>query len=141
MPRRRLSGRSTSDIKSAVFNIREIAFTCYPVLDMARARGFYEAVLGLRPTLTHGEAGGMQWTEYAIGAGTLSLGCGAPGWKPRADGCSIALEMEDFEAAMAHLRARGIKFRMEPCTTPVCRMAFIEDTEGNTICIHQRKSK
>ena len=27
---------------------------------------------------------------------------------------------------------------MEPMATPVCRMAFIFDTEGNMICIHKR---
>ena len=58
--------------------IAEIAFSCYPVTDMARARKFYEDVLGLKPTMIVGEPGGMQWTEYDIANGTLSLGCGAP---------------------------------------------------------------
>jgi len=117
----------------------EIAFSCYPVKDMARARRFYEDVLGLMPSQTFGEPGGLQWTEYDIASGTLALGCGAPDWTPRADGCSVGLEVEDFDAAIAHLRARGVKFKMEPLPTPVCRMAFIYDPEGNLICIHKRK--
>jgi predicted enzyme related to lactoylglutathione lyase len=28
---------------------------------------------------------------------------------------------------------------MEPFETPVCRMAFILDPDGNALCIHQRK--
>jgi len=123
-----------------MLKVTEIAFTCYPVADMARARMFYESVLGLKPTMTVGEPGGMQWTEYDIGSGTLSLGC-APGWTPRADGCSAGLEMTDFDAAIAHLKANGVKFKMEPFPTPVCQMAMIYDTEGNTICIHKRHAK
>ena len=123
-----------------MLNVTEIAFSCYPVTDMARARKFYEVVLGLKPTMTHGEPGGMQWTEYDIGNGTLSLGCGAPDWKPQPDGCSVGLEVEDLDAAINWLRSNSVKFHVEPFATPVCRMAFIHDTEGNTICIHKRNA-
>lgn len=119
----------------------EIAFTCYPVIDMARARKFYEDVLGLKATLAYGTPGGMQWTEYDIASGTLALGGGAPDWQPRADGCSLALEVEDFDQAIAHLRKHNAKFKLEPMPTPVCHMAFIYDSEGNLICIHKRKAK
>jgi predicted enzyme related to lactoylglutathione lyase len=124
-----------------MLKVTEIAFTCYPVTDMARARKCYEEVLGLQPTMIVGEAGGMQWTEYDIANGTLSLGAGAPDWQPRSDGCSVGLEMEDFDSAIAELRAQGVKFKMEPFPTPVCRMAFISDPDGNTICIHKRNAK
>lgn len=123
-----------------MLKIIEIAFSCYPVTDMARARKFYEGVLSLKPTMVVGEAGGMQWTEYDIANGTLSIGAGAPDWHPRCDGCSVGLEVEDFEAAVAHLKANGVKFKMEPFPTPVCKMAFIFDTEGNLVCIHKRKA-
>ena len=119
----------------------EIAFTCYPVTDMARARKFYEEVLGLKAAMAFGEPGGMQWTEYEIGTGTLALGGGAPDWRPREDGTSLALEVEDFAAAIAHLRQHNVKFKLEPMETPVCHMAFIYDSEGSLICIHKRKAK
>jgi predicted enzyme related to lactoylglutathione lyase len=122
-----------------MLKITEIAFSCYPVLDMARARKFYEGVLGLKATYHAGEPGGMEWTEYDIANGTLSIGAGAPGWKPTAEGCSVGLEVEDFEAAIAHLKANNVKFHMEPFETPVCRMAFVHDPDGNAICIHKRK--
>jgi predicted enzyme related to lactoylglutathione lyase len=124
-----------------MLKITELAFTCYPVNDMARARKFYEDVLGLKPTMFFGEPGGMQWTEYDIGSGTLALGAGAPNWHPRADGCSVALEVVDFDAAVKQLRDHKVKFTIEPMETPVCHMAMILDTEGNTICIHKRKAK
>ncbi len=123
-----------------MIDISESAFTCYPVTDMARARIFYESVLGLKPTMLVGEPDGMQWSEYDIANGTLSNGAGAPDWKPSANGCSVGLEVEDFYAAITHLRTSGVKFRMEPFPTPVCQMAFIPDPDGNAICIHKRKA-
>jgi predicted enzyme related to lactoylglutathione lyase len=104
---------------------------------MARARAFYENILGLKPTMIHASPDGPQWTEYEIGAGAFALGQ-APGWNPTADGASIAFEMEDFDAAIASLKAHGVTFKMEPFPTPVCRMAFILDPEGNSVCIHRR---
>jgi predicted enzyme related to lactoylglutathione lyase len=122
-----------------MLKITEIAFSCYPVTDMARARKFYEGVLGLKPTMAHGEPGGMQWTEYDIASGTLALGCGLPDWLPRKDGCSVGLEVDDFDKAIAELKKQGVKFHMEPFESPVCHMAFISDPDGSTICIHKRK--
>jgi catechol 2,3-dioxygenase-like lactoylglutathione lyase family enzyme len=43
-----------------MLKVSEIAFSCYPVTNMARARKFYEDVLGLKPTMIVGESGGMQ---------------------------------------------------------------------------------
>jgi len=123
-----------------MLRVTEIAFTCYPVTDMARARKFYEDVLGLKPTMLEGAPGGMQWTEYDIASGTLSLGAGVPDWKPTDNGSSVGLEVEDFDAAIAHLKTSRVKFKMEPFLTPVCRMAFIYDPEGNLICIHKRNA-
>jgi predicted enzyme related to lactoylglutathione lyase len=117
----------------------ELAFSCYPVADMARARAFYEGVLGLKLSHHAGEEGGVEWAEYDLGNGTLSLGH-APGWNPTAEGCCVALEVADFDAAIAALKARGVPFKIEPFPTPVCRMAFILDPEGNTVCIHKRNA-
>ena len=122
-----------------MINISEIAFSCYAVTDFARARSFYEGVLGLKATMLAGKPGGMQWAEYEIGPGALSISC-APGMsKPSPDGCSVALEVQDFDAAIAHLKQHNVKFRMEPMDTPVCRMALVFDPDGNTLCIHKRK--
>lgn len=116
--------------------ILEIAFSAYPVTDLARARAFYEGVLGLTPSLL----GDYPWVEYEIGPHTLAIGAN-PNWKPSADGGSVGLEVEDFDGAIAELRAAGVKFRMEPFPTPVCHMAIIEDPDGNSLLIHKRKSE
>ena len=123
-----------------MLKVTEIAFSCYAVTDMARARKFYEDVLGLKPT-TVVNAGEHQWTEYEFGPYALSLGC-APGmFKPSPDGCSVALEVENFDDAVAQLKKHDVKFRIEPIDCPACRMAMIFDPDGNTLCIHKRKAK
>jgi predicted enzyme related to lactoylglutathione lyase len=121
-----------------MIKVTELAFCCYAVTDMARARSFYENVLALKPTTVTDTPGG-KWVEYAFGPYALAIGAG-PGWKPSPDGCSAALEVEDFDAAIAHLRASKISFRMDPFPTPICRMAMIFDPDGNTICIHKRNA-
>jgi predicted enzyme related to lactoylglutathione lyase len=124
-----------------MIKISEIAFSCYAVTDFARARAFYEGVLGLKATTLFGEPGGNQWAEYEIGPGALAIGC-APGmFKPSPDGCSVALEVEDFDAAVAALKQHNVTFRLEPMDTPVCRMAMVFDPDGNTLCVHKRKAK
>lgn len=118
--------------------INEIAFSTYPVTDMARARTFYEGVLGLKATMDHdmGESG--HWVEYDIGPGTLGLGR-YPGWEPAVQGCTVGLEVDDFEAAVAQLQAANVTFKMGPFETPVCHMAIVLDPEGNSVTIHKRK--
>lgn len=122
-----------------MLKVNEVAFSCYAVADMPRARAFYEGVLGLTPARDIESPGG-RWVEYELGPHTLSLGC-APGVQnPSPDGCLVALEVEDFDAAIAHLKAGEVRFRMEPFPTGVCRMAMILDPDGNTVCIHKRNA-
>lgn len=119
-----------------MLKITEMAFACYAVTDMPRVRAFYEGVLGLKPTtITESDYG--KWTEYEFGPYAVAIGA-APGFKPNPDGCSVGLEVEDFEAAIAHLKQHNVKFRLEPMPTPVCRMAMIFDPDGNSITIHKR---
>lgn len=119
-----------------MIKVLEVAFSCYPVTDMPRARAFYEGILGLHPTSVTDSPGGS-WVEYEFGPYALAIGC-APGWTPSSDGCTVGLEVEDFDAAIAHLKSKNVTFRMEPFPTPVCRMAMISDPDGNTLCIHKR---
>ncbi len=117
--------------------VNEIAFSCYPVTDVARAKAFYEGILGLTCTMDHAMESG-HWVEYDIGHGTLSIGK-APGWSPTSDGCSVGLEVEDFDSAISELQAAGVPFKMDAFETPVCHMAMVNDPDGNVIIIHKRK--
>ena len=114
----------------------ELAFCCYAVTDMPRARAFYEGVLGLEPTSVVDKPE-SKFVEYEFGPYALAIGS-AEGWKPNPDGCSAGLEVDDFDAAIEHLKKHNVKFRMGPIPTPVCRMAMIFDPDGNSICIHKR---
>lgn len=117
--------------------VSEIAFSCYPVTDMARARKFYEDILGLSPTMDH-QGEGLHWVEYDIGSGTLAIGF-ADGMVPSQEGCSVALEVDDFDGAMAELKAAGVEIHFGPYETSVCHMAFVRDPDGNSVGIHRRK--
>ena len=121
-----------------VMKVLEFAFIAYPVTDLPKARAFYEGVLGLQRTPTEKDAEAA-WFEYEIGPHTLGIGK-SPQWQPSSDGPCLALEMEDFDAAITELKAHGVTFHMEPCEAPKCRMAVILDPDGNKITIHKRKA-
>jgi len=122
-----------------MIKIQSVAFTSYPVTDLARSRAFYEGTLGLRQENGF-EHDGMGFAEYEIGGGYLSILTGVPNWKPSDHGPAIAFEVADFDAAIADLREKAVEFAMEPFETPVCRMALIFDPDRNQIIIHKLKS-
>jgi len=121
--------------------ITDIAFFAYAVSDMKKARAFYEGALGLKPNSDFDGSGNPNWVEYGIGTGTLGVGC-APGmWDPSPKGASAALEMADFDEALAIIKAKNIPVVMGPHDFPSCRMVVIADPDGNRLTLHKRKSK
>ena len=114
--------------------INDIAFVGIPVTDMKRARAFYEGALGLQPDP---EMTGEHWTEYSIGEGTLAIACVGEQWRPSNQGTSAALEVENLEDAITRLEER--KISCDKVDSPVCRMAIIEDPDGNKLIIHKLK--
>ncbi len=126
---------------SAMIRINAIAFTGYPITDVARARAFYQGVLGLLPT-TQFEHEGKHWIEYDIGASTLAISnMSDDKWKPSPDGPSVALEVEDFDAAMNALREAKVTFLIEPMDSGMCRLAIIQDPDENSLAIHKRHAR
>lgn len=121
-----------------MIKINEFAFVAYPVTDIPRARAFYEGVLGFTRTPTEKDAE-SNWFEYEVGPHTLGIGK-SPVWQPSSDGPSLALEVEDFEASVEHLKNHNIAFKMGPLETPVCWMVVIQDPDGNKIVLHKRKA-
>jgi predicted enzyme related to lactoylglutathione lyase len=51
----------------------------------------------------------------------------------------VAIEVENFEEAIKELKAAGAKFDAENVDSLVCRMAVIQDPDGNKIIIHKLK--
>jgi predicted enzyme related to lactoylglutathione lyase len=123
-----------------MIRVKEIAFTGYPVTDIARARRFYEELIGLTPGVQF-EHGGRHWIEYEVGGATLAISnMSAEKWKPSPDGPSLALEVEDFDAALAALRAANVTFYLEPMDSGVCRLAVVADPDGNSLVVHRRNA-
>lgn len=120
--------------------LKKIAFTMYPVLDMNRARNFYEKILGL--AMSKVSAGGS-WIEYDLpGGGCFAITTLAEEVKPSSiSGGSVAFEVEDLDALVSKLKADSVKFKLDIFPSPVCRMAVILDSEGNAVTLHQLHKK
>jgi predicted enzyme related to lactoylglutathione lyase len=116
--------------------INGLAFVGIPITDMERARAFYEGVLGLKVSE---EMMGGKWLEYSLGNNTLAIASVGPQWLPSDQGTGAALEVEDFDGAIKHLKDRNVPFTTEPFESPCCRMAIIGDPDGNNIVIHKLK--
>ena len=117
--------------------VTELSFVAVPVTDVARARNFYEKVLGLK---MEGEFLDGRWIEYDLGGATLAIANVNIDWRPSDQGTSAALEVDDFNAAISDLKRGNVTFDAEPFETPVCHMAVIKDPDGNKLIIHKRKS-
>jgi predicted enzyme related to lactoylglutathione lyase len=113
-----------------------LAFVGIPVTDMKRAREFYEDVLGL--SVAEQMMGG-QWVEYELGNNTLAIASLGEQWRPSDQGTGAVLEVEDFDAAIRKLQDRQVHFAAEPFETPCCRMAIMQDPDGNKLIIHKLK--
>jgi predicted enzyme related to lactoylglutathione lyase len=117
--------------------IKSIAFTAYMVSDMARARAFYEDVLGLRP----GKATGEHWQEYDLGEHTFGIGCIPDGvadfYKNR--GSSVAFEVENLDTAVEKIKQHNVSILSGPNDYNACRMVVITDPDNNVITLHQLK--
>ena len=119
----------------------KVAFTMYPIRDVKRARAFYEETLGLKRG-SMGNQGENYWIEYDLPqGGCLALTNFVPEEPSDSAGGTIALEVSDLDKLMADLKEKGVKFKSDIIHSPVCRMAVILDSEGNSILLHQLKPK
>jgi predicted enzyme related to lactoylglutathione lyase len=120
------------------FKITGMDLSGYMVKDAARAIGFYRDVLGLEPVLEYPDNRGAEY-EFADGS-TFGLWGGGGMVMPFQPSNGILFAVDDFDAAVAAVKARGLPVLMEN-DTPVCRMAMINDTEGNLVTFHKRKAQ
>ena len=120
--------------------IQKVAFTMFPITDTARARAFYERMLGLAVG-SHSDSG--VWTEYDLpGGGCLALFRHPdPNHTPRFGGASIAFEVSDLDGLNSRLHGEGVPYAADLVHSPVCRMSIIQDPDGNSIILHELKRK
>jgi predicted enzyme related to lactoylglutathione lyase len=114
--------------------VKKIAFTVYPVKDMARARRFYEEGLGMTLSTSPHDV----WVEYdPPGGGCFALTTVPTMKSSSTEGGLVAFEVDDVDGLTERLRALGIPVKAEPFSSPVCRMSVVVDPEGNAVLLHQ----
>ena len=115
--------------------------TMLPVMDMDRAREFYEGRLGLTP-------GGFRPDGkfvYAVGGSTLALFPKPEGTK--ADHTAISFRVADIAANIKELEQAGVVFEdydlpglktvEHVCVLGSEKAAWFRDSEGNYLCLHE----
>jgi len=117
--------------------IKELAFVFYPVTDVARARTFYEGLLGLKVGKQVEFGPGQWWIEYDIAGQALAISNAMPG-KPAS---SLALEVVDLDAALAAVKAAGFSLSQDVMEFTPCRMFIVKDPDGNELTLHQLKAQ
>jgi len=105
------------------------------VSDMKRALAFYAEALGLE----RGPQYGDEWAE--VNAPGVKIGLHPGGKRPFADHArhySIGLQVDDLDAAMATLTARGVAFLPSPSDRG-SRLAYFTDPDGNPLYLIELK--
>jgi catechol 2,3-dioxygenase-like lactoylglutathione lyase family enzyme len=115
--------------------------TMLPVVEMGRARAFYEQKLGL--------AAGKQRPNgevvYQLEGTTVAL---YPRGQPTpADHTALSFEVKDLAAEVQQLTGRGVTFEEydlpglktvnKVCVLGSEKAAWFKDTEGNILCLHE----
>ena len=115
--------------------------TMLPVIDMDRARAFYERSLGLTPT-------GLKLDGkfiYKVGGSTIALFPKPEGTK--AEHTAISFRVTNIAEKIAELKNAGVVFEdydfpgfktvNHVCVLGSEKAAWFKDTEGNYLCIHE----
>ena len=122
--------------------LSQAPITCIlPVKDLSRARRFYEEQLALEPR-------GLQPDGrfiYRCGGAEIALLPKRGGTK--ADHTALSFKVDSITAAIGTLKERGVKFADYDfpgfktvdhiAMVGTDKAAWFEDTEGNTLCIHE----
>jgi predicted enzyme related to lactoylglutathione lyase len=118
--------------------IKEVAFICHPVADIARAREFYGKTLGLKTGLELEFQPGMWWIEFDVAGVALAVTNSFP--PEGGSGASLALEVANLDETVEAVKAAGFALKFEPMDFPVCRVFGINSPDGHTIMFHQKKA-
>jgi catechol 2,3-dioxygenase-like lactoylglutathione lyase family enzyme len=112
--------------------VEKLDFVRVPSRDAERSRAFYVDTLGLRPD-EHSPV------EFWVGETCFAI------WEPERHGLEFApqrsahaaLHVDDFDEACRELEAKGVEV-FEVVDTGVCKMAFFQDPDGNSLMLHHR---
>ena len=117
--------------------------TILPVVNMQRARNFYEKKLGFKPV---GEKSDGKYV-YRIGDGGASLALFPKEGGTKADHTAISFLVKDIAAEIEALESAGVVFENHDfpelktvnhvCVLGSEKAAWFKDTEGNYLCLHE----
>lgn len=107
----------------------------YLVKDPARAIAFWRDTMGLRVAAEYDGQGAEFELPDGATFGLWKMDDGS--WMP---GHGIMFAVPDVEAAIAELKSKGVTVMDHVEDTPVCKMGFGEDSEGNRFILHHRKN-
>ncbi len=120
--------------------------TILPVIDMARARDFYEHKLALKPL---GFAADGNFIFACAGQATIGFIVKPHG--TRAEHTALSFEVDDVVSEVRELEQRGVVFEdydlpglktvQHVCVLGSDKAAWFKDTEGNILCVHQTGTK
>ena len=115
--------------------------TMLPVIDMVRARAFYEECLGLQPGALRPDGKFV----YQVGGSALALFPKPGGTK--AEHTAISFQVPDIVASIEALKSQGVVFEdydfpdfktvNHVCVLGSEKAAWFKDTEGNYLCLHE----
>lgn len=110
----------------------------YMSRDFDRARNFYENALGLTPASVQGN-NGSSFAEYFLNDGT-TFGLGYIPNRPFQASGGTMFAVADVKAAMERVKSVAPDVTFEFMELPTCDMAWAIDPEGNSFCLHHRKT-
>ena len=116
-----------------------------PVLDLNRAKKFYETTLGLKPVHDSNDDTTLGIANFECGNNTLiELYQRGPS---KADHTVATFEVSNIEDEVDTLRGKGVNFEEYDmpeiktqngiATQGSVKAAWFKDSEGNILCIHQ----
>ena len=120
-------------------NIRGTDFVYYQTNDIEKSIAFYKDTLGLE---LYGYFEEVKWAEFNAGNATFAINDPSvfdPNAKAQVGGAAISFAVEDLDASVKELESKGVSFTIPQNESPVCHFACIQDPDGNTVWIHQRK--
>jgi predicted enzyme related to lactoylglutathione lyase len=112
-----------------------------PVIDLERAKRFYESLLGIKLTKTEMGPLKMAWFPMVQGAsGATGTLVQVEGYTPSHAGTLVYLSVDDLDGILTKVKANGGK-------TLVPKMgigeygfiAHFEDSEGNRVALHSNR--
>ena len=126
----------------ALSALTQTQVTCMlPVIDLARARRFYEDGLGLAPLGSRPDGKFI----YSCGGTEVALFPKPGGTK--AEHTALSFRVDDIVRAIAELKSRGVVFEdydfpgfktvEHVCVLGAEKAAWFRDTEGNILCLHE----